>query len=42
MSKKDASGNYQPVFVKENLISINTGGIMVFVKTYEQTTECNY
>ena len=42
MSKKDASGNYEPFFVKEQAVPFVTSTGTIFVKIYTKTTDCNY
>lgn len=41
LSKKDVSGAFKSIFVKEKLISVNLAGVVVSIKTYEKTTDCN-
>ena len=42
ISKKDSTGNYKPLFVKENSFPLAIGTTIVILKTYEKTADCNY
>lgn len=41
LSQKDATGNFNSMFVNENIINVNVGGVSVPLSTYSQTTTCN-
>ncbi|MCY0978966.1 hypothetical protein PGH12_09175 [Chryseobacterium wangxinyae] len=41
VSQKDAAGNFNSIFIKENIINVNIGGVNVPITTYTQTTTCN-
>ncbi len=41
LSKQDSSGNFKPIFVKENTTYVNVNGVPILITTYIQTPDCN-
>jgi len=41
LSQRDASGNFNSIFVNETTININVAGVFIPISTYSQTTNCN-
>ena len=41
LSQRDSSGNFNSIFVEENVIPVNVGGVSIPVSVYNQTTTCN-
>lgn len=41
LSQSDFSGNFNSIFVEENVHNVNVSGVIVPISTYKQTPDCN-
>jgi len=41
LSQSDSSGNFNSIFVEENVNNVNVGGVPLPITTYKKTSDCN-